>query len=282
MKRIKSPQDVALIAKNLRLSFCHVTDIQPEILNAWDPGYVCLLTGTALRARFSSIDELPFDAAIYHNKQSCELAWNTVTFAAIKNWIRSDHRDSKCFERAKFGMKQSCPDCNFQTCQLCRFKLTCTDKMISGLHLNQDGLAPYQCPQCKVTSFSSDCTALYFLFLDEFESLTEHQQYFLMMCQMMDPHSEKRIQTWTEMKRMKEGSRVQICGLRNREDLNGEFGEIQGDRTEKNRIIRWPVRLEDDPMMCVGKPLSIKEENLILQADINAVPALLDFLSDKV
>ena len=99
------------------------------------------------------------------------------------------------------------------------------------------------------------------------ETMNNLQKTFVKALKHADKHAEARMKIWNEMKELKNGAGVRIHGLQKRQDLNGETAYVACDRTEKDGVVRWPIRLSRDSIVGSDKLYSLKEENLMVQCD---------------
>ncbi len=217
------------------------------------------------------------DTCILWNGGTVRIVMAEWSKAALRRYLSNENESanqcSQCKIKTHNLKKCQCPRCESTTCVVCVFKL------LLGSPAFADALAcwqsraddcrcisavPLKCTDCSL-KYSTDPLKLYVRVLDKMEAFNKAQRKQLLRIASLDNQQTAKLNDWTESIRKFDldmafrfcsGKTVTLRALK-RKEWNGRTAKIVGNRTIKNGVIRWPIKLKGEK-----QPVMIKQCNL--------------------
>ena len=198
-------------------------------------------------------DNNPSDSdAVLHYKGNVRFVnWKRFSKESVRKLFQKAATECVvCNEDTQIGPNTvECPQCGTRICVCCMMKLSLKPPLMRNFSKGEFGM-PYKCVGCHEL-LGYDARIAVTVVMHQREKFSTHQQKMLDALKETHPNFEheqrKVINAFKRTKKLRprqfrKGCRVKLHGLQ-RDDWNEEAGEIVGEMTIKNDVIRWPVRL---------------------------------------
>ena len=235
----------------------------PDTVYLYEPGYPI---------KANSHSRAPCDALVVWKGETREIRWKRTGRLVIHKYFQYGAVGcAVCFEtKTDFW---HCARCGGRLCHFCTMRLALT-KEAMFLFLHRIFKCYLKCPQCRA-QFTIDPRRGIFGVMKRMAEFTQYQQNMLLFLKAAHPAFDEmyaefltktkqhRIQVYRRS--FRRGCCIEIVGLRNKAEWNGERAKIVGERIVKNGSIRWPVQLQDSDERALLKQCNMKKVNQFLE-----------------